>query len=51
MEAWKRNWLMSVLSVATIAAGGFICVAGMYVSIKQIVDAYNSGTVSSPFSC
>lgn len=50
-EAWKRSWPMTGLSVATLAAGAFICVAGMYVSVKQIVDAYDSGKVSSPFSC
>ena len=42
---------MTGLSVMTLAAGGFICVAGMYVTIKQIVDAYDSGKVSAPFSC
>ena len=50
-EAWVRNWPMTGLSVATLAAGAFICVAGMYVSVKQIVDAYKSNEVSSPFSC
>lgn len=35
----------------TLAAGAFICVAGMYVSVKQIVDAYASGQVTAPFSC
>lgn len=42
---------MTGLSFATLAAGGFICVAGMYVSVKEIVDAYQTGTVSAPFSC
>lgn len=51
MEALRRNWPMTGLSMATLAAGAFICVAGMYVSVKQIVDAYASGEVSSPFSC
>ncbi|KAL8706909.1 MAG: hypothetical protein Q9201_000069 [Fulgogasparrea decipioides] len=50
-EAWKRRWAMCGLSWLTLAAGAFICVAGMYVTIKQIVDAYNSGEVSEPFSC
>ena len=48
---WSRNWLMVGLSFATLASGAFICVAGMYVTIKQIVDAYAQGKVSSPFSC
>ncbi|KAL6713506.1 hypothetical protein ACLMJK_008971 [Lecanora helva] len=50
-EALKRHWPMTGLSIATFAAGAFICVAGMYVSIKQIVDAYDSREVSAPFSC
>ena len=51
MEAMRTRWPMTGLSVATLAAGAFICVAGMYVTIKQIVDAYASGQVSAPFSC
>ena len=51
MTAWKARWPMTSINVATLAAGAFICVAGMYVTIKQIVDAYASGEVSSPFSC
>ncbi|KAL8815178.1 MAG: hypothetical protein Q9191_008482 [Dirinaria sp. TL-2023a] len=50
-EAWKRRWAMTGLNVLTLAAGAFICVAGMYVTVKQIVDAYDSGEVSSPFAC
>ena len=42
---------MTFLSVATVAAGAFICVAGMYVTVKQIVDAYANGQVASPFTC
>ena len=51
MRAWRERWPMTGLSVATLIAGGFICVAGMYVTIQQIVDAYASGEVSAPFSC
>lgn len=51
MQALKTRWPMTGLSVATLAAGAFICVAGMYVTIKQIVDAYASGQVTAPFSC
>ncbi|KAL8721193.1 MAG: hypothetical protein Q9225_002079 [Loekoesia sp. 1 TL-2023] len=51
LEAWKRRWAMCGLSWLTLAAGAFICVVGMYVTIKQIVDAYDSGEVSEPFSC
>ena len=51
VEALRRRWAMAGLNVATLAAGAFICVAGMYVTVKQIVDAYASGKVSKPFSC
>ena len=51
LAAWKSSWLMACLSVATLLGGGFICVAGMYVTVKQIVDAYASGEVSEPFNC
>jgi hypothetical protein len=43
VRAWKRRKIMFVLSVLTFAAGGFICVAGTYVIITLIIDAYNSG--------
>ncbi|KAJ3551374.1 hypothetical protein NM688_g4742 [Phlebia brevispora] len=36
----KRRWKGATLSLLTIAAGSFICVAGTYVSVKLIVDAY-----------
>ena len=51
MQALSRRWAMTGLNVATLVAGAFICVAGMYVSVKQIVDAYATGKVSAPFSC
>ena len=51
LEEWKRRWIHSSLSVFTIIAGLFMCVAGLYVSIKGIIDAYNTGQVSTPFSC
>lgn len=50
-SAWKRKWKQAVLSVLTFAAGGFICVAGTYVTIRAIVKAYGDGEVGSPFSC
>ncbi|KAL8652706.1 MAG: hypothetical protein Q9210_002524 [Variospora velana] len=49
--AWRKRWVMSGLSGLTLGAGAFICVAGMYVTVKQIVDAYDSGEVSEPFGC
>ncbi|KZW03609.1 hypothetical protein EXIGLDRAFT_664187 [Exidia glandulosa HHB12029] len=50
-EALRRRWGMTVLSILTIIAGAFICVAGTYVSIKLIVDAYRNGLVGKPFTC
>lgn len=51
VAAWRERWAMTGINVGTLMAGGFICVAGMYVIVKQIVDAYASGLVSEPFSC
>jgi hypothetical protein len=42
-RAWQRRPIMTILSVLTFAAGGFICVAGTYVTIKLIVEAYQMG--------
>lgn len=42
---------MSSLAIATFFAGAFICVAGTYVTIKAIVEAYGSGAVLQAFSC
>ncbi|MCJ1305441.1 hypothetical protein MMC08_008255 [Hypocenomyce scalaris] len=50
-RAWKSQWIMTTLNVWTLAAGAFIMVAGTYVTIKSIVDAYHSGAVGAPFSC
>ncbi|KAI9726720.1 MAG: hypothetical protein M1834_008655 [Cirrosporium novae-zelandiae] len=51
IPALKKAWKMSTLSVLTILAGAFICVAGTYSMIKAIVDSYREGTVGEPFSC
>jgi hypothetical protein len=48
-KAWRRHLVQTILSVATFLAGGFICVAGTYVTIKLIVDAYESGCKFSQF--
>ena len=50
-EFLRRRWAMTAVSVLTIIAGAFICVAGLYVIIKGIVDAYAAGQVGKPFSC
>ncbi|KAF6797532.1 transmembrane amino acid transporter [Colletotrichum musicola] len=51
VREWARRWFQTLLSVLTFAAGGFICVAGTYVTVKGIVEAYESGAVGEPFSC
>ncbi|KAK1623574.1 transmembrane amino acid transporter [Colletotrichum phormii] len=48
---WARKWFQAFVAVLTLAAGGFICVAGTYVTVKGIVEAYESGAVGEPFSC
>lgn len=50
-RTWTRKWPKASLAALTFVAGAFICVAGTYVTIKGIVDAYNNGTVGEPFSC
>ncbi|KIW15904.1 hypothetical protein PV08_05954 [Exophiala spinifera] len=51
VRAWKGNPFKTVLNSLTFLAGAFICVAGTYVSIKLIIDAYSSGSVGEPFAC
>ncbi|KAJ7630676.1 transmembrane amino acid transporter protein-domain-containing protein [Roridomyces roridus] len=47
----RRHPVGLLIAVFTVLAGAFICVAGTYVSIKLIVDAYREGLVGKPFSC
>ena len=50
-RGWKRRSGQSLVAVFTVAVGAFICVAGCYVSIKGIVEAYASGQVPGAFVC
>ncbi|KAL1630473.1 hypothetical protein SLS56_004873 [Neofusicoccum ribis] len=50
-RAWRRMWGRAVLAWATVLAGAFICVAGTYVNVKGIVEAYRSGEVAGAFTC
>ncbi|KAK8162337.1 transmembrane amino acid transporter [Phyllosticta citrichinensis] len=50
-HTWAKRWPQTSLAVLTIVTGAFICVAGTYVNVRGIVDAYNDGTVSGAFSC
>ncbi|KAJ9642694.1 hypothetical protein H2204_002342 [Knufia peltigerae] len=51
ITAWKGSPFKTVLNSLTFLAGAFICIAGTYVSIKLIIDAYSSGSVGAPFAC
>lgn len=51
VRGWKRRPAQTVLALVTVAAGAFICVAGTYVSIRGIIEAYDSGSVPPAFSC
>ena len=46
-----ERWGMTLLNGATVGAGAFICVAGLYAIIKGIVAAYAMGVGGKPFIC
>lgn len=50
-RTWLKKKFQTTLALLTVLAGAFICVAGIYVTVKAIIDAYLSGQVSSPFAC
>ncbi|TKA26477.1 hypothetical protein B0A50_05314 [Salinomyces thailandicus] len=49
-STWTRKWFQSTLALVTVVIGAFICVAGMYVTVRSIVEAYDTGEVASPFA-
>ncbi|KAG7099417.1 hypothetical protein E1B28_001269 [Marasmius oreades] len=51
LTALRKRPFHTALCALIIASGAFICVAGAYVSIKLIDDAYTQGLVSRPFTC
>ncbi|KAG2109313.1 uncharacterized protein F5147DRAFT_575984, partial [Suillus discolor] len=51
MDGLKRRPIGTTLAVLTIISGTFIYVAGTYVSIKLIAEAYANGQVGRPFVC
>ncbi len=51
VKAWLRRPVMAAINILTVLIGAFICVAGTFVVIKLIVDAYESGEVGEPFGC
>ncbi|KAH9944526.1 amino acid transporter [Epithele typhae] len=51
IAALRKRPVGTVSAVSTVLAGAFICVAGTYVSVKLIVQAYEEGIVGKPFTC
>lgn len=51
MLSWWQKPLQTALASFTVVAGLFICVAGLYVTIQAIVNAYADGTILAPFAC
>ncbi|KAJ7786034.1 transmembrane amino acid transporter protein-domain-containing protein [Mycena metata] len=49
--AIRRRPGQCALALFTILVEAFVCVAGTYVSVQLIVDAYKTGLVGKPFSC
>ena len=50
-RAWSRKPFQATLAVLTILAGAFLCVAGTYVTVNSIVQAYASGSILPAFTC
>ena len=50
-KAWRRHAFQATLSVLTFLGGALICVAGLYVTIKGIIEAYAADQVGTPFAC
>ncbi|KAJ3801680.1 transmembrane amino acid transporter protein-domain-containing protein [Lentinula aff. detonsa] len=50
-KALVRRPLGTTVAILTILAGAFTCVAGTYVSVQLIINAYREGIVGSPFMC
>lgn len=51
VSAWRRGYIHTILCIFTILIGGLICVAGLYISIVGIKEAYEQSKVGSPFTC
>lgn len=41
----------TAICISMIVIGAFVLVAGLYGTVIGIRDAFNNGTVGSPFSC
>lgn len=51
MVGYRKKRTMCVISILTIMAGAFICVAGLYAIIQSLVKAYATGIISKAFAC
>lgn len=51
VRAWRRGWFQAILCILTILIGGFICIAGLWATIRQIKDAYANNLIPKPFVC
>ncbi|KAI1499702.1 transmembrane amino acid transporter protein-domain-containing protein [Biscogniauxia marginata] len=50
-RAWFEKPFLFAINVLTILAGGFICVGGLYATIKSLQMAAESGELQTPFQC
>ncbi|KAI0124046.1 transmembrane amino acid transporter [Xylariales sp. AK1849] len=50
-RAWAKRPLMTTVNVLTVLAGAFICVGGLYATIKALQMASESGSLPPPFQC
>jgi amino acid permease len=50
-RAWVQRPVMTVINVLTILAGAFICVGGLFATIKALQMASAAGTLPPPFQC
>ncbi|KZP01046.1 hypothetical protein CALVIDRAFT_508595 [Calocera viscosa TUFC12733] len=50
-QAWYRQPIKFGIALFTVLSGAFICVAGIYVSVKLIVVSYQEGLIGKPFTC
>jgi len=51
ISTWRHKWFQTALSILTVVLGLFICVAGLYVNIRAIIQAYTDGSLAAPFTC
>ncbi|KAK8045829.1 hypothetical protein PG996_013893 [Apiospora saccharicola] len=50
-RAWARRPVMVVVNVLAVIAGAFICIGGLYATIKAMQAASAEGSLPRPFQC